>query len=59
MATSIEQRIQVLEALPCWDFFAKMQWFRERGFPRLKSELCSDLTLTFGNTTEMKKRPSH
>jgi len=48
----------MLETLPCWEFFAKMQWFWERVFPRLKLELCGDLTLTLGNTREIKKRPS-
>jgi hypothetical protein len=46
----MEQRIQMLEALQSWEFFAKMQWFWESVFPRQKSELCSDLTLTPGNT---------
>jgi len=49
----------MLEALPCWEFLAKMQWFWESLIPRLKSELCSDLTLTLGNTKERKKHPIH
>jgi hypothetical protein len=49
----------MLEALPSWKFFAKIQWFWERVFSRLESELCSDLTLTFGNTKEIRKHPSN